>query len=476
MKKILIFIMFLSGCNVLKMITNQNTSLDDDFFSSADRSGSSGSTDTDMPIFALGYSEAYRDFYTYEDTMFRTLYLWGYDFEGIDKIECSNDNGQTWTDCTGQTEFTWNWEDYNATHFFRATYKNSEYTEQFTPAEAYPNITFGACDHRISTGGTIAETFGALLNITDGDVICIDDGVVIYNDGTDAEIGFAVPNIKVVANSGNYVLLRNNLRPGTAVFDNYARENIDLYGLQIESNVDSNYAVILDGNNSDLWECQIYSSGLNALGALKIEYGSHQISMSSIFNESITSGSALYVNNADVTIKNYSYIAGGYQAVYLWNNDSMAHNFDIYNSHIEGRNISYATVGDGVITTYLNGSDYIINFVDSYLYSRGGPVLAIDDAGNNLSVNLENTIIQRESDNNLSSSAIYSTETTGAVSVNADSVTYFCNMVSDAGAMFDTIYSGTNITFDVTTMSNHTTNDHVPLCSDVIPIGTEIIP
>lgn len=381
MKKMLILILLLTGCNVIKMLTSQNTSLDDDFFSNSDSSDSSGSSDTDTPMFALGYTEAFRDFYTYEDTYFRTITFEGDYLEEIDTLECSNDNGVTWNDCTGITEYTWNWEDYDVTHFFKASYQGQEYTEQFTPKDVYPNITFGACDHRISTNGSIASTFGALNLVDEGDVICIDDKVVIENDGTEIGIGFDFPNIKVVANTGSNVFIRNNLKNSAAVF-NLTRDNNDLYGLQIESFVNNSYAVILDGNNSDLWECQIYSSGLDAFGAVKIVGGSHQISMSNILNESITSGSALYVNNADVTIKNYSSVVGGYQAVYLLNNDLQPHTLDIYYSIIEGLNVEYETLGDGtpeagVITTYLSASDYVINSVNSFFNSMGGPVLPL---------------------------------------------------------------------------------------------------
>lgn len=80
-------------------------------------------------------------------------------------------------------------------------------------------------------------------------------------------------------------------------------------------------------------------------------------------------------------------------------------------------------------------------------------------------MNLENTIIQRSSGANMSSSAIYSDEATGSVNFSADSTTYFCNYVNNADARFDDIYSGTNIIFDVTMMSTHSANDDVPLCN-----------
>ena len=186
-----------------------------------------------------------------------------------------------------------------------------------------------------------------------------------------------------------------------------------------------------------------------------------------ILNENISSGEALYINNADVTLEKHSYIAGGYQAVFLFNNDISSHSLNVIYSYIEGRNVNYETNGDGVITTLLSANDYNINFFNSYLYSYGGPVVVVKDANYSLTMTLENTIVQRSIDNNSSSPAIRIDGINGSVSVTADSSSYFCNMVSDVGAMFDTIYAGTNITFDVTTMSNHSANDNIPLCESI---------
>lgn len=313
------------------------------------------------------------------------------------------------------------------------------------------------------------NTFGT-LSLSGGEVICLGNGVVISNDGHDNALGFAVPNIKVVANVGDTATIRNLTQTGQNTLDTFGRDDTDYYGLTIELGVQG-YAVNLSGANSDIWECTITSTDINAYGAVKVSgNGPNKIANSSISNSSISSGYGIYINNTPLIIDN-STVFGGYSGIYIWHNNGSNTSMTINNSHIRNAKTDYSGKNEpGTILFFSNSSgySYTVNLNNSQVESDGGAVISFKDGMGDGIVNLSNTKLFRGSTSNNNSAAVINANATANSFVYPDASSYSCNNSNGGGAMFNTIFAdpGGNLTFNVTAMSAHPGgNTDIGLCN-----------
>lgn len=420
---------------------------------------------TGAPLFLnISYDQAKRDFYTHSDTNFRTI---RFSYPGDADLNCSTDNGGSWTDCSGNS-YVWDYTNYTVNHLFKVQRGSEEYTENFNPSQKFPGLSFAACTHNFNISDSIQNTFAATA-VAANDVLCLGDGVVIHNDGNDNAVGFAVGDIKIVANTGDTATIKNDLQTGQNTLDTFGRDNTKYYGLRIEHNVIQGYAVELAGMNSDIWECDIVSTNVNAYGAVKVtSAGPNKIAHSSLSNSSISSGYSLTLNNTNLTLESSS-VFGGYAGIYLWHNSASDHTLTLNNSSISSGKTDYAGTNEpGTILFFTNiaALKYIVNVKNSKIESSGGAAIAFKDAPGIAEVNLVNTVIKRKADFNSTSAAVINANSTGTSVITADASSYFCNVSSSATGMFNMLSSdpGGNLTFDVTTMDAHSSNTNIGTC------------
>lgn len=455
MQKILAIcvILLVSSCNVVQMVSNAKTEVPADFFQGQ------------RLYLNITYPELKRDFYTHRDSKARTI---NFDYPWDAEVSCSEDAGATWFSCSGNS-FVWSYANYAVEHHFKVYRGSDEYLVKFTPSAQFPGLTFAACTNTFSTSDSIQNTF-ATLSPGGGEVICLDDGVVIDNDGNDNAIGFAVPNIKVVADLGTSATIRNINQSGTNTVDTFGRDNTSYYGLKIEIGVIQAYAFVLSGNNSNIWECDISSTNVGAYGAVSVAgNGANKIAHSILHHSGISSGEALKVNNATVNIES-SEVKGGYTAIYIWQNNSSNVVMNINNSFIQNFKTDYGGTNEpGTILFFTNSSTfkYTVNLSDSKVESDGGPVIAFKAGSGDAEVTLNQTKLYRAATANNNSSAVINANNSGSSTIIADTDSYFCNLGSAANNIFNLISSdpGGTLSFNITNMNAHTGgNTSITVC------------
>lgn len=443
-----ICLVFLTSCNVIKMIKD-DAKVPDDFFSGGEL------------FLDITYEPAYRNFYTHSDTAFREIFL---DYPWDATLECSSDGGATFTDCGQINTYTWDHANYTNTHVFKVIRDGEEFSKTFTPSSTFPGIAFGACTHNITTSGSMQNKINAITEAV-GDVICIADGVVIHNDGDDGAITFSVNDIKVVANTGDYVVLENTLEAAIPVVNNLNKSNTHFYGLSIESTVASSHAYFLSGAGSSIWDCNISS---NDAGAVKVTGAASSVSInnSSIYNDSLSSGEALLLQDAQVNI-NESFISGGFKAIKVYYNATNTINID--KSIIASYKTDYESLDSTATIDFSHLTNYTVttNITDSVVESSGGPAIRIGNIGGNVALNFIKSKIIRTDNSNESTTAVdcFDPSPAGAHTVIADADTLVCNLSNTIGESFSTIaYYGGAMNFDVTTMNAHTSNTDIGIC------------
>lgn len=470
MKKVWILLILslilLSSCNVLKLVTGKQASISDGFFGNSSNETSYGSG-----VIIMSVNEARRDFYTTTDKGFRTLGI----SDQLQALECSSDGGNSWSDCTGITSYTWEVENYTSNHLFKTTHNGSVHIESFVPSDNYPGITFGTCTHTLSSSGNFTETFGSITHlIVAGDVICINDGVTITMVSGDHPISFNVDNVKLVANTDSRVIITNSsVSSALLEHDQIGNQlSIGIYGIEFLQEVEGSVALNFSGGSASIWESVVSLSHENNTGnTVQFLEGNYSLNYSVVSSaRTVASTSAVELSNSNLDL-NKSILEGVERAISITNTTTNKLLLDSNESLLSGLNETYTGAGSGVVSTFIFNGELEMNFSESVIASQGGPAIYIHNSNGSQSISFFKSLIGRDINTNMDSVAILNEETTGDISIEADETSLFCNKSDQAGAKFSAIFNETgNTIFDVTTMQAHTSVADINLCPDTIEL------
>jgi len=461
-KSILIFVlMLLTSCNAIKLLTSDETEVDQDFY---DGVCSSGSCNNTGGIYLnLTYPIQRRTHYVDDETGIRSI---GVTYDSTALLECSNDAGVTYSICTGNSSYTWAIADYNIEHRIRVSNNGDEFVASFTPSQMYSGLTFVSCTVNI----TANETFASYNTRTfvDGDVVCFDDNVSIYRSGTHAGVTFANNNVTLIART-NYSVDFTTLETGITIMNTESFSNINLVGIKISGSGASQTGLDIQGSSVDLEDVTVSLSG-NPVNALKLATNGSVVNIrySYIQSSDTSAGNALYANNSDV----YAYestFESGYQAAYFWKNSSGDYTINSQDSTFIGKKTDGANGSSpGVVATFSNeGTNaYNINFNNSKIWSDGGPAIVLRSGGGIVNVSLSSTALERQSATSYDGPAILVENMAGTNTISASTDSYVCNVGTGVSNEFTSVLSDLSalVTFDPTTMTAHTSNTDINTC------------
>lgn len=445
--KILISLLLFSSCNVLKNIIGDSGKPDDEFYSNRN---SGLHLQIDYPFLT-------RSVHIVDETYVREVFI---DYNG-EALECSSDGGSTFSSCN--FPFVWEVTNYTQEHVVRAWSGEDFIEERFTPSDIFPGHDFLSCDYEVNSSESIMA-FNTRAFVT-GDVVCIGPGVVISNSGADGSVYNDADDITYITRSGDFAQITSG-ETGIIFADAGFRMNV--IGLSINGTGTAQTGVDLSSDQSQFEDVNIDIPGNSSQGFnLALSGGSVYISNSSISVLDIGASEGIYANNSNVYLDNVN-IDAGYNAIYLWKNDTGSYELAVKNSQLFGYKSDAPGPVVGVIETYSNENtnSYQVNLADSIVTSGGGPAIYIKGMGGVVDLNLVRTELSRNSDSNVDTAAIR-VDTTGEVNtISVDPDSYICNYENIAGNMFDEILDDQSslVSFDPTVMNAHTSNTDIGLC------------
>lgn len=456
---ILLSLFLLSSCNLIKIISGKDPKLDEEFLNRG----------LNIHVYTKDFY-GNRSYFLTDEVEARTVY---FEFYGASKLECSEDNGLTWIDCSGGS-FVWKVENLYNYHRVRLSKDDQVYENGFIPSDYFRyGLNLISCNQTISANESIAE-FNSRI-IAQNDVICINDGIQIGSDTDTDTLTIGVNGVILFAKPNSGVSIKSSSIP---VIDISGLNDIVFVGLNIEGQelgqtgiqnitTSTTYLTIEASNINVIGES---SYGLN----LTQNGGSVFLRDTSISAPSYTGSYGLYLVNSNVDIRN-SFISSGYQSIYFENNFDSSTNgiltFYMDNSSVEiAADLNNSTNPGGInLMSNVVTANSNISINNSQVRSlSGGPAIQVINGPGNNQINLYSTKIIRGPNVSQDSPAIYFEFDQIGDSISFDFNSLICNEVSTTGALFDLIVEAPNadVVFDVTQMSAHTNNTDIGLCSN----------
>lgn len=448
MKKylLLISLLFLTSCNLIKLITGKDGKLDENFASGK----------LSLEIYSPGYFE-YRTFYLEDEDYVRTIY---FEYPSNAKLVCSSDEGVTFVDCNGY-EFQWDIINIDKIHVVRAIVGEQTIEKQFVPRDFSPNVKFLTCDVEITNNITITDFNAMAFNAND--VVCLSDGVQIIGS---EELNNFTDGMTLISRQNDVSTISSDLASSPIV--NIMTSNVNIVGIEIKGNDTSNFqtGININGQNSITLEDVYIETNSNGANGLKFFNSSATLRNVTIIANDQNSSFGIYDYNSSLDIY-FSSIISGNKPIYFWRDAASDVSLNFYHSNLTSNYVNPGQFQFAAIESYSSvaGNKNILNFNDSTLGTVNGALgFLIKSGAGDTEVVFNNSAIINYGINSASVPAIYFENDTPSDLVSFDNLSYVCT--NDLTSTFSKIIELVNSSFspNVENMKAHTNNTDIGIC------------